>query len=166
MEQSLTENPMLKLIERPAFCVQNGIIIQANEAAVQKQIQIGLQIDSLLQTDLQVYKEYSGKPLQLSIFIAGKTYQASVERINDVDIFLMETEKYGAELQLLALTAMHFRTPLSGVMPLVELLLTNKDICNNPEILSVLSQVNRGLYQIQRLVCDMSDAGSDRKSVV
>ena len=41
-------NPMLDLVDRPAFCVQDGIIIQVNAAARQRQITEDMQISALL----------------------------------------------------------------------------------------------------------------------
>lgn len=158
MEHSFTENPMLNLVERPAFCVQNNTIVQVNEAAVKKLIQIGTPIEKLLLSDFAIYNGYTGGPLQLTLTVAGKIFQTSVERIDNIDIFLLETDKHQSELQLLALVAMRFRVPLSGVMPLVELLLRNPELCDNPDTVEILSQLNRGLYQIQRMVCDMTDA--------
>lgn len=158
MEQSNTINYFLELIECPAFCVRDGIVVQSNHAAVQRQILVGTQINEYLQSDTQLYKDFSGGTLDLTLFILGKAHQASVERIDTLDVFLLKTESVTSALKALSLAAQQLRAPLSGIMAMVEYQLSNKSLTDDPEMHAQLTQVNRGLYQLQRTVCAMADA--------
>lgn len=158
MEQSNTTNHLLELIEHPAFCVRDGMVVQSNQAAVQRQILVGTQINELLQSDIKLYKDFSGGALALTLFVSGNTYQASVQRIDNLDIFLLKIESVTPVLQALALAAQQLRTPLSGIMAMVELQLSTETLSSDPTAHAQLTQVNRGLYQLQRTICAMADA--------
>jgi len=159
MDQSNTEKSLLERIDRPAFLVRDGVVVNVNQAATHRQIQVNTSICELLQSGSDIYSEYSGGVLQLPLFIDGVAHPVSVERLENADVFLFETEETNAELRSLALAAVHLRSPLNGIMPLVELLLSNDVLRSDETTLSLITQVNRGLYQMQRMVCDMSDAG-------
>lgn len=160
MDQSNTEKSLLERIDRPAFLVREGVVINVNQSAAHRQIQVNTSISDLLQSGTEVYNAYSGGLLQLPLFIHGVAHPVSVERLENADVFLFETDKTNAELQTLSLAAVHLRSPLNGIMPLIELLLSNDLLRSDETTLSLITQVNRGLYQMQRMVCDMSDAGT------
>ena len=83
MEQTNNQADMLGLISQPAFCVEKGIIIRTNQAALQRLIEIGTAVSGLLVTGAEEYEVFEGSSLYLTLSIAGSTYGASVTRIGE-----------------------------------------------------------------------------------
>lgn len=158
MEHETTASYLLDLIERPAFCVENGVIIRTNQAASQMLICTGMQIYDLITNDRQAYTDFTGGSLALSLDIAGNSCRATVRRIEKLDTFLLETEASNIRLQTLALAAQHLRVPLGNIMAVTEAFLSEQALRANPSSLAHMTQINRGLYQLQRMIGDMSDA--------
>lgn len=151
MDQHNNINPLLEWIERPAFCVCDNKIIQANQAAQRRFITVGSAASEYLGTDYAAYTAFTGGCLYLTVTAAGVSYGAAVNRQDDLDIFILD-QNDTPELQALALAAQKLRVPLSNVMAGVELLEVS------PENKTLAGQLNQGLYQLQRLICNMSDA--------
>ena len=153
MEFSNTALSLLEHIEQPAFCVRDGVIICANSSAEQRQIFSGIPIAELVVESAPLSSEVQA----CTITVDGISYNATVSPLNGDHLFLLETDNTQSQLQSLALAAQHFRAPLGGVMALTEMLLSNSSLRDDPTALSQAVQLNRGLNQIQRMVCDMSD---------
>lgn len=148
MEQDRIIYPMLELVERPAFCVRQGSIIQTNQAARQKLLATGTSISDLLGEHAPAYENYSGGTLTLTVTISDVPYKAQVTRAEDTDVFVLDTED--PELRAIALAAQHLRNPLNSVM-------TVADALSGAESKSV-SQLQRGLHRLHRMICNMSDS--------
>ena len=58
---------LLDILERPAFCVQNGIITYANSAAEYRLFSKGKQVMDFLTTDGSAYASFGGGCLYLNI---------------------------------------------------------------------------------------------------
>lgn len=151
MELSNTAISLLNHIEQPAFCVRNGLVVGANASAEQRQI--------LRSTDVNAYIADPNSLTNGSCTVkaAGTEYQATASLIDDTLLIILEADNTQAQLQSLALAAQHFRAPLSNVMALTEMLLSDDDLRQSPGALSQAIRLNRSLNQIQRMVCDMSD---------
>lgn len=148
---------MLDLMVRPAFCVKQNHIIKVNQAAESYFLSAGMAVDSLLITGQEEYPEYTGGCLYLSLSVGGKVLGASVTRMQDVDIFMIEQESDRAELQALALAARELRSPLSTVMATAGTLFPQEDAPDS------VAQMNRSLFQMLRILGNMADA--DRYTV-
>lgn len=151
MELSNTAITLLNHIEQPAFCVHNGMVVSANASAEQRQI--------LRSTDAREYiaELDSLTSGSCTVNAAGTSYQATASLIDDVLLIILEADNTQSQLQSLALAAQHFRTPLSNIMALTEMLLQNEELRKSSDVLSQAVRINRSLSQIQRMVCDMSD---------
>ena len=77
MDQSVNQNPLLELLNCPAFFVQNGIITQVNRAAQQKLIVPGISIADYLGANLPAYQAFQGGSLYLSLQFQGGTCGAA-----------------------------------------------------------------------------------------
>lgn len=145
---------VLGLLDRPAFCVQNGIIIETNAAATGRMIETGTPIANILKTGLEEYNAFSQGCLFLSLSVADQTLGASVRKMKDYDIFRIEQEDDNRELQAMALAAQELRRPLSSVMVTADRLfpLEGTDSDGNA------ARLNRGLLQMLRVIGNMSDA--------
>lgn len=158
MEQFQTVFGMLDLMQSPAFCVQNQTIVKVNQAAAPFLIETGRDVTSLLHTGIEEYAEFDGGCLYLTLSIAGHTLGASVVRVDAMDIFTMEPEQENPQLQALALAARELREPLSNVMTVADQLFPEFQT-EDAKTQDQISRINRGLFQMLRILGNMSDAG-------
>ena len=149
---------MLDLMLRPGFCVRDGRIIKVNQAAEGYFLSVGMELASLLQTGAEEYREFTGGCLYLTLLISGHRIGASVTRMQDVDIFLLDQDTDNRELQLLALAARELREPLSGVMIQAETLACYIAQEQDLNLKEKTAKLNRGLFQMLRIIGNMSDA--------
>lgn len=145
MEQS-TNDLLLDLLDRPAFCVQAGTVTQANTAACQRLITPGIPVADLLGSCAQAYAEFTGGCLYLTVTTADIGCGACVTRKDGTDIFVLDPDA-DPQLQAMALSAQQLRSPLQSVMTLAD----------NMEDSKQADQLRRGLYQLQRIICNMAD---------
>ena len=157
MEQFQTVSGMLDLMQRPAFCVRNQTIVKINTAAAPFLIETGTDVKSLLRTGAEEYAEFEGGCLYLTLSISGHTLGASVVRMENLDIFTIEEEESDPRMQALALAARELREPLSNVMTMTDQLFPalETDDCKMQD---QMSRINRGLFQMLRILGNMSDA--------
>lgn len=158
MAQSNEIFGMLDLMVRPGFCVQDQKIVKVNQSAQQQMITPGEEIMPLLHTGHAEYAEFSGGCLYLSVKVAEQVWGASVTRMGDTDIFLLEQEEDQAELRTMALAAVELREPLSSVMTIADDLLPKAVDQADPTSAEKLARLNRGLFQMLRIIFNMSDA--------
>lgn len=158
MAQSKDTMGMLDLMIRPGFCVKDNVIVKVNPAAQCIPIQVGTRVSKLLATGKKEYKEFGGGCLYLTLDLYGKYCGATVTRMEDFDVFLLEQSGDQAELQALALAARELRDPLTSIMTTTDCLFPADAVQSDPVIREQLSRLNRGLYQMLRLIGNMSDA--------
>lgn len=162
MEQHQDIMAMLDLIMRPAFCVENGVIARVNQAAENVTIESGIPVSRLLATGLAEYAEFNGGCLYLTLQLSGTQCGASVTRMDGFDVFLLEDDTDHAELKAMALAAQNLREPLSSVMTLVGSLQNTVESTDNPAAADQMARLNRGLFQMLRILGNMSDANRYR----
>ena len=151
MEQEKDSLGMLDLIIRPGFLVKENKIIRCNRAARGLLLEEGMEIQPLLQTGSAEYEALSQGCLYLSLCVGGQTFGASVTRMDDGDIFILDQQSDNGELQAMALAARELREPLANVMISAEKLLRTAE---DPDA----ARLNHGLYQMLRIIGNMSDA--------
>lgn len=152
MEQTNTSKLLLDLLNRPAFCVRDGIVIQTNQAANQRLIHVGTEISALLPDDLPAYSAFSDGCLYLTVVSAGISCGASVTRTDDWDLFQLDHDTDTTELKALALAAQQLRVPLQSIMAVTEQL-PKSDSKSQKQA----GQINHALHQLHRIICNMSD---------
>lgn len=158
MEQANDAIGMLDLLVRPGFCVQDRKILRANQPAECCQIPIGTDVTELMLTGKEEYLDFHSGCLYLTLELAGKPWGASVTRIGQLDIFVLDQEQRQSELQAMALAARELREPLSNIMTTADRLFP-QSVQHDPEIAQQVARLNRGLFQILRIIGNMSDAG-------
>lgn len=159
MEQLTDAIGLLDLMDRPAFCVKAGIITKVSTAATAYLIEPGARINALLETGSEEYALFNGGCLYLSLNINEHILGASVTRVGELDIFCLEQQADNAELQAMALAAQELREPLANVMATAERLFPVSALENDPATREQVSRINRGLFQMLRVIGNMSDAG-------
>ena len=149
-----TANPeeLIKYIAQPAFLVKDGIIQDANKAALNQNIVNGTNVADLITIGFDAYQNFSSGKLYLEL----KSGRAWVSVCSDYHLFTMESGYSSPELRTLALAAQHLREPLSNAVSGMELLLHN-DKLQDDDSKKQLGQINRSLYQMIRSLCNMSD---------
>ena len=148
--------PWLELIDRPAFCVKNSMVVAVNSAAESRMLSSGMDVREIVTEHLDVYESFVGGSLYLKITAGGLPCHASITRTKECDIFLIhQTED--DNLQALALAAQQLRIPLSNVMLVTDKLLAELD---NTNVQQQAKQINHNLFQLLRIVSNMSDADS------
>lgn len=158
MERNESMAEIINLMMQPAFTVKDGIIVLINEAAKQYTLEAGTNISDLLATGSVEYRELTGGCLYLTLTICGIPCGASVNRMSEFDLFTLEEESDQAELQAMALAAQELRAPLSNVMSIADQLFPVVDGTEEPAMRDQISRINRGLFQMLRIVSNMSDA--------
>lgn len=142
MDHSNNHNPLLDLLNRPAFLVRDGIITQVNQAAQQKLICVGARVSDILGDHLSIYEAFQNGSLYLSLQLDGGSCGATVTVAEDQHLFCLEQNEQVD--QALALAAQQLRSPLHSLFSAVEA---------QPE----LQSVQQSLYQLQRIITNMSD---------
>ena len=149
---------LLNQIPSPAFFVKNGVITNANEAALKRQVVPGTQVNAMMDIGRDEYAVYQGGCLYLTLRICGVPSSVSVTQAGDQHLFVLEQDEDQAELQSMALAAKALRSPLSNVMTVADQLFPMTGSGESKEAQEQVARINRGLYQMLRIVCNMSDA--------
>lgn len=153
MEEQKDMFALLDMVVQPVFCVKVNKIIHVNAAARKLYLTIGDDITSLLETGAGEYADFTEGCLYLTLSISGQRIGACVRRIGGMDVF--ELDEDNASLQAMALAASQLRRPLGDALAQAAAL---QDTQEDPGTRSHISQLNRSLYQILRILGNMSDA--------
>lgn len=160
MEHNNDAAKMLDLMGRPAFCVSGGRITRVNAEAAGLGVCAGAALDALLRTGREEYSAFEGGCLYLTLSIGGEQLGASVTRMEEFDLFCLEELADNRELKAMALAAKELREPLSSVMITAQRLFPLSALEDDAATCEQVARLNRGLYQMLRVVGNMSDAGS------
>ena len=147
----------LELLDYPAFCVKDGVVIAVNTPATRHLLHPGLNIHEVVTDHWDTYNSLTSGSLYLTISTGGIPCSACVTRTPEWDLFTIRQDEEGERLQALSLAAQKLRIPLSNVMTLTDLLLKNLKT-ENTKVQQQIGQVNQGLFQMLRIISNMSDA--------
>lgn len=158
MNRKETTMDMLDLVDRPGFCVRDNLILKANQAARSVLIREGAAATEFITVGQDEYSLFREGCLYLTLVIAGREYGASVTRIGDLDVFLLEQDEDRRELQAMALAARELRESLSTVMVTADRLLPILATQEDSTAQDQAARMNRGLFRVLRVISNMSDA--------
>ena len=158
MEQTEDIFAILDQMERPAFLVKDGSILRVNGATARYLVSAGMPVEDLLSTGRQEYAQFRGGCLHLTLRLGATVYGASVTRMEQFDLFVMDTQEDSAELQTMALAAQELRQPLANIMAVTDRLFPVVSAEEDPSLEDQIARINRGLFQMMRIVGNMSDA--------
>ena len=148
---------ILELIPNPGFCVRENRIIKTNLEAKKLPLAEGEEITPHLCTGQEEYAAFTGGCLTLTLRVGNAVREATVTRMGDMDVFLVEAQTEPGELRALALAARELRGPLTAVMVGASRLTAGE---LRPEDREAAAGMERGLYQLLRLIGNMSDAAN------
>lgn len=149
---------MVEHLPHPAFCVVNGTIVKVNTAAAGRMIEAGTAVSNLLKTGSDEYAEFSGGCLYLTLNVCNQELGFSVSRKNGFDLFHLEQDAQSESLQAMALAARELREPLASIMITADQFFSADEVRDSVTE-NHIARINRGLYQMLRLISNMSDAG-------
>lgn len=158
MELNTDTLGMLDLMVRPGFCVKENQIIKVNQPAAIRTLSVGTDIRELLLTGKEEYAGFSGGCLYLTLSVTGQSWGASVTRMGEYDVFILEQEADQSELQAMALAARELREPLANVMTTADRLFPLVSAEEDAATREQVARLNRGLFQMLRVISNMSDA--------
>ena len=156
MSQITDAMEMVSHLSHPAFCVRDGVIVHVNTAAAGRMIEPGTAVAQLLKTGAEEYAEYTGGCLYLSLTVCGQELGFSVSRKNGFDLFHLVQDTDNHTLQAISLAARELREPLASIMISAGHLFPEGS--DDPRVNDQISRINRGLFQMLRLISNMSDA--------
>lgn len=157
MEHTTDSPELLETLMYPAFTVKDGIILHLNQAASQYGIQKDCQVADIISVGKDDYAAYTSGKLCLVLCVEGITHNATVIATDTFHLFCMESDYTQPELRAFALAAQQLRGPLSSAMASTDLLLPGNQ---STEDLKHIAQINHSLYQLLRIVSNMSDAAA------
>lgn len=166
MEQHQDTMAMLDLITRPAFCVKDGVILRVNKAAELMAIETGSSVLQLLATGHTEYEAFTEGCLYLTLQLNSAELGASVVSMDGFHVIIIEDENDQAELKAMALAAQTLREPLSSVMTMANALRSVVEGTEDPSATDQMARLNRGLFQMLRILGNMSDAERYRTNVL
>lgn len=152
MKQNNNISEILDLMPYPVFCAENHVITKLNQAAARLFLRVGLPLEPLFESGSDEYAAFEGGMLYVTLSICGQNRGASIVRIGKEDIFTLDQEFESEELRVLALAARELRGPLANAM------LASQQLTETNENHAEVSRLNRGLYQMLRIIGNMSDA--------
>jgi len=139
---------MLNMISQGAFTVKDGTVTCVNHPAACRMIEPGMSIAKLLHTGSEEYAALDTGKLYLTLCLEGHYFGASVLRLEDTDLFTLEEDRDQPQLQAYALAARELRIPLANGINAAQRLAADP----------AAAQLNQSLYQLLRVVGNMSDA--------
>ena len=160
MEQHNTLTGMLDLMAYPAFCVKDGTITYTNRPALACMLTEGTPVSQILFTGAEEYSQFENGCLYLTLCICDTYRGASVTRMGEFDVFILEPTDDLATLQGMALAAQELRMPLANVMTVTDKLFPQLEDTADAEAEEQMARINKGLFQLLRIVSNMSDAHS------
>ena len=158
MDQETNAMGMLDLMVRPGFCVHNNTIVKVNQAAQSHMIAPGADVRDYLHTGSEEYGDFTGGCLYLTLNICGTLWGASVTQVDHFHVFILDQEADQTELQAMALAAKELREPLTSVMTTADRLFPMVAQDSDPALQEQVARLNRGLFQMLRVISNMSDA--------
>ena len=154
MESKETALGLMDLMICPGFSVKDNKILRVNEEARRLFLEPGMDLSPLIVSGKEEYAAFESGCLYMTLALAGTEQGVTVTRVEDVDIFLADEETELRELQVLSLAAQQLRMPLSNVILSADQL---SPLQQEEKSQDYMARLNRGLSQMLRLVCNMSD---------
>ena len=149
---------ILNLINAPAFSVCQDSISQCNDAAQRLLFAPETPIATLLKQNYDDYLQFNHGCLYITLTHNDQRYSASVVRIENSNIFVLEEESDRIGLNTLSLTAANMRQPLSSMIAAAGTLASSLEQTEDPKLRLQLQSMNRNLCRMHRMLCNMSDA--------
>lgn len=157
----MNERELARILELPvcpAFTVEDGRLRLVNDKAAAMLLRPGDPVEPLLATGAAELAAFTDGCLCLTVRIGSEVRPAAVELVDGRQVFFLEERRSGEGLELLALAAQKLRAPLGDVMAAADGLFPALAHWEDPGLQEKMARMNRGLYQLLRLIGNLSDA--------
>ncbi len=158
MEEKKDTLGVLDYMIQPGFFVKENKITEVNEGAKALFLAPSMDLEPLLQTGREEYRDFSGGCLYLTLCLSGQSLGVSVTKREDGDLFLVEQDQDHRELRSMALAARELREPLSSIMITANDLFPLAAAQEDAHAKDQAARLNRGLIQMMRILNNMADA--------
>lgn len=156
MEELSQFNTMLQRMQEPAFRVENGIISHVNQAASAYLIEAGQSFAPMIQSGSQEYADFSAGDLYVTLSLAGIPVGAHISTLDNGNLVILEQSVKSPHLQAMVLAAKMLKEPLDGILNNAAQILPSVAAQGSEQEL-LAAQMNRRLYQMMRILNNMSD---------
>lgn len=146
MDTFTSGDSLLVLIDQPAFFMKDDRIIQVNDAALNRQINVGDPLSKFMHRIPQVYRDFQDGSLFMNLRVGDSLCPTCVTRQKTGDLFVVDihTDKTS---RALALAARQLRHSLNTVYAVLD----DVPLKQRPP------ELNQALAQMHRQLCNMSD---------
>ena len=158
MEPSTKILSLLDQIPQPVFLAADNTITYHNRAAQLHGIETGMSVSPLITIGQSEYRQFTEGRLLLMLTVDQVQYHTSVVKTEGYDLFCLEATFQDPSLRALALAAQKLRNPLSNAMLEIDALLSDILQEQDSPTLQNIEALNRNLYQMYRMISNMSDA--------
>lgn len=151
---------LLSMFTHPAFQVNDGIITDANQAALDLNIAKNTPVYQILESGKEEYSAFTGDTMSLTVKPENAAFLCAVVRISGGDIFHILSETDSPELRSMALAAQYLRDPLTNIFVLTDRLFSDISESIDPVRKRLAAQLNQNLHRLLRTIGNMSDTGT------
>lgn len=150
---------LLQALPQPVFCVQDGSVSFCNLAAQEQLVRTGEPVTAYLCQDDGLYDSITpDMPAHLSVRLAGKRYSASVHDLGGVRVFLVEApDSDTLRADTLLSVSRGMTGALTSLFASAESFFPILEEAENDEYQRHMSEMNRAMYQLLRLRCNLTD---------
>lgn len=145
---------ILDLMASPAFAVSGSCVSRVNQAAARMLIREGMPVSTLLLTGAEELEAFTEGSLYVTVSVSGEPWGASVTMLEEEKLFVLDQQIQSDALRALALAARELRAPLGEAMIAANRLAEAEDA----GVRQTAGRINRRLYQLLRIISNMSDA--------
>ena len=138
--------PLMEMLGRPAFLVKDDMIVHTNAHAQGLLIATGEPVGQYLGRDLETFHQFQNGCLYLSIHLDNLPYGASVTKLGEYDLFVLDSLGNDAGRSM-ALCAQTLRSYLNNVYSVTDAVRDARKY----------SEVAKGLNQMHRTINNMAD---------
>lgn len=151
------KSTLISLIERPAFLVCEGIVVQTNSAAHELNVAVGESVVPMLLCSSEDLDALGEGCLCTAIMLNGLRHLTDIQRTGEGLLFLLDAQEDDIPLQALALAAQQLRSPMNTVMQAASQIAGYLPT-DDAEAVHEVRVLKQGLFQILRTISNMSDA--------
>ena len=151
--------PFLQLIDQPAFCIGNAQTVVCNRQGQGLAPASASDLSKWLGGCAEVYEAWDrAEAITLPVTLHGQPFSMLAQPLEDGTLFLLSAcERMLTAPSALTVTAQVLRQPLTDLVSLTQSLAEDMEELEDPIFQSQTAAINRQLYRMTRIACNLSD---------
>jgi signal transduction histidine kinase len=150
---------LLDALEQPVFFAEADRITYGNGAAAELGVRTGMALTALLGDGIAVYRSgIDDGAMVLPLTVEGRSRDASVRRVDGVDVFCVQTDRERAQTDAMGAIAQSIRQPLGNLFATANSLFSYLEEREDPKIQKQTAALNRSFYQLLRIAGNLTDS--------